>query len=308
MKRLVTLGKAILITLAGCKNEHMIKHNDAIKHCMVAYFGGAAFFLAFVLISIIALYTFFRHIKFILEDVTSKAKFNFWVIFFILSIIVLVFSIFGCTFILVNYLFKGFIFSADGNRQAAATLTTGSVATLSLLGTLFGILYTSYQNRVQSIHEESSWRKTALELEQKNFYTIKDLIKLNSLFNAYKQKRKDDIFPVDFYINQVIIKILDNHKINLLEMTEFLEMRENIIDSLPKKKRKREKITIPFLYKNSVTDEFTKTVNLQKKDSTLFNYDINSTNMYIALNSEENQVVRKCIHALLKNDWDNITK
>ncbi|WP_407455184.1 hypothetical protein, partial [Ligilactobacillus aviarius] len=148
----------------------------------------------------------------------------------------------------------------------------------------------------------------ALELEQKIFYTIKDLIKLNSLFIAYKHIREGDIFPVDFYINQVIIKILDNHKINLLEMTEFLEMREKIIYSLPKKKRKREKITIPFLYKNSVTDKFTKTIAPQKEDSTLFNYDINSTNMYIALNSEENQVVRKCIHGLLKNDWDNIIK
>lgn len=278
------------------------------SHEMIVHFGLAAILLAIAILSVIDLYLLLRHIKTTLGDIISKIKFNFMTFICILLIAISGFSAFGCIFFSVNYLFKGFILSTGGNQQAAATLTTGSVATLSLLSTFVGVLYTSYQNRVQAIHEESSWRKTALELEQKNFYTIKDLIKLNSLFNAYKQKREDDIFPVDFYINQVIIKILDNHKINLLKMTEFLEMRENIIDSLPKKKRKREKITIPFLYKNSVTDKFTKTVNPQKKDSTLFNYDINSTNMYIALNSEENQVVRKCIHALLKNDWDNITK
>lgn len=278
------------------------------NHKIIVHFGLAAIFLAAAILFVISLYFLLRHIKLTLGDIISNVKFNLTTILYIALIAISGFSAFVCIFFSVNYLFKGFILSTGGNQQAAATLTTGSVATLSLLGTFLGILYTSYQNRVQAIHEESSWRKTALELEQKNFYTIKDLIKLNSLFNAYKQKREDDIFPVDFYINQVIIKILDNHKINLLEMTEFLEMREKIIDSLPKKKRKREKITIPFLYKNSVTDKFTKTVDPQKEDSTLFNYDINSTNMYIALNSEENQVVRKCIHGLLKNDWDNIIK
>lgn len=278
------------------------------NHKIIMHFGLAAFSLVIAILFVISLYFLLRHIKPALGDIISKVKFNLTTISYIALIAIAGFSAFGCIFFSVNYLFKGFILSTDGNQQAAATLTTGSVATLSLLGTFLGVLYTSYQNRVQAIHEESSWRKTALELEQKNFYTIKDLIKLNSLFNAYKQKREDDIFPVDFYINQVIIKILDNHKINLLEMTEFLEMREKIIDSLPKKKRKRKKITIPFLYKNSVTDKFTKTVDPQKEDSTLFNYDINSTNMYIALNSEENQVVRKCIHGLLKNDWDNIIK
>lgn len=278
------------------------------NHKIIVHFGLAATFLATAILFVISLYFLLRHIKPALGDIISNVKFNLTTILYIALIAISGFSAFGCIFFSVNYLFKGFILSTGGNQQAAATLTTGSVATLSLLGTFLGVLYTSYQNRVQAIHEESSWRKNALELEQKNFYTIKDLIKLNSLFNAYKQKREGDIFPVDFYINQVIIKILDNHKINLLEMTEFLEMREKIIDSLPKKKRKREKITIPFLYKNSVTDKFTKTFDPQKEDSTLFNYDINSTNMYIALNSEENQVVRKCIHGLLKNDWDNIIK
>lgn len=288
----------------------MIKHNNIIKpHHMMTYFLSAAALLALVLLFIVALYLLFRHIKSALENVINKNKFTLWVVFYITLISLLIFLIFGCTFFLVNYLFKGFIISTNGNKQAASTLTTGSIATLSLIGTLFGILYTSYQNRVQAIHEESSWRKNALELEQKDFYTIKDLIKLNSLFNAYKPKKEDDIFPVDFYINQVITKILDNHKISLLKMNEFLEMRKNIIKSLPEKKTKKEKITIPFLFKNSVTDKLKEIDDgLQKKDSTLFNYDINNSNVNIALNSEENQVVRKCIHGLLKNDWDNITK
>lgn len=278
-----------------------------ICHSMSWYFEHSILNLMFLVIFVILVYICIRHAK----SMASEDEKNTWVILFCVT--VLFFFIFGLILLSMNYLFKGFTFTTGNDRTSAATLTTGTVTAFSLLTALAGVLYSSSQNRIQNIHSESSWRKIALELEQKKHYTIGDLINLNSLFNAYKGKPKDPHLPVDFYINKVIVRILRHHNINQIKLNEFSEMREQIISSIPQKELKkiqRKKTLIPYMYKNSLTDSFKNEAenNSQDDNLTLFNYDINSNNINISLNSEENQVIRKCIHALLKNDWDNVTK
>ena len=270
-----------------------------LKHSVLHYFGYFVFDICLIVLFSIGLYITIRRSKSIID----KSEKDIWLVS--ISSIVLVPLILILTLLSVIRIFECF-YTLTHKVSAAATLTAGLVAALSLLGTLFGILYTNAQNRIQAIHAESSWRKTALKLEQQPLYQIKDLISLNSLFNAYKPKLKDDIFPVDFYINKVIITILNQHEINTFSLKEFKEMRENIVYSASKIKNNSK--YIPFMYRNSLTDNFETPDDLNNSNVTLFNYDINEKNMNDPFKPEENQVVRKCIHALLKNDWDNITK
>lgn len=283
-----------------------------ICHTMFFYFCRAILSIVFAIPFACTLYTCIRHAKFLI----SGSKHEFLLITGMLGYIIFsLVIVLGSMFLSINYVFKGFTFSTKGDITATATLTVGAITALSLLGTLFGVLYTSSQNRIQTIHSESSWRKMALELEQQTSYKIGDLVKLNSLFNPYKERANDDYFPVDFYINKVIVKILDKHNVKRLELNEFADMRVNIINSINECKEKdlqkiqKGKESIPDMYKNSLTDKFeAQAKEKSTEELTLFNYRINKGNINDELNPEENQIVRKCIHGLLKYDWDNIMK
>ena len=295
------------------------------------------------------------------------------IIIFIAVIILPAFTLF-LILVSMTHVFTGFYIFCNKNQQAASTLTTGVIATLSLLSVLFANLYKNHQSRIQSIHNESSWRKIALEFEQEKTYTIGSLIKLNSLFNAYKNQVDDDFPPIDFSINRVIVTILDKHRIKRKELNEFKKLGNIVYNNIPLKYRKKYKENsdlIPYMYKELLKDEFNnihetklklrkpiidflkclksltallvipakwlimavkwvmknakwviyeqpkntpkgtpkRTAYIELKNGlTLFNYDINNWNVNIPLNSEENQMVRICIHALLKADWDNVTK
>ncbi|MCR1901112.1 hypothetical protein [Ligilactobacillus apodemi] len=110
-------------------------------------------------------------------------------------------------------------------------------------------------------------------------YSIGHLIKLNAFINPFN----DDENSIDNYVNQVIINISKQHKI--------LSCVKRIPTNIDSSK-----------FPNNVE----KILELPSKTS-IFDYSIEDDKKKEALSSVEQNEVRRCIHALLKNDWDNIT-
>lgn len=264
-----------------------------------------------------------------------------------ISMLLLLFFILGLTILSIDFVFKSLMFPVKNDRAVAATLTAVAITALTMLVTLFGVLYTSSQNRIQTIHSESSWRKMALELEQEKSYTIGSLIKLNSLLNPYKEPDISDFPPIDLSVNKLIVAILKNHQIEEIGLNdfkqygEFEKLGEQLYEHIPQKYRKsyrKKKQKIPPLYRKLLTHEFKNKAKKNRKNKstmkklyssiktftlkffrknntdklnselTLFDYKIDDNIADEKLDPVENQMVRACVHALLKADWDNVTK
>lgn len=177
--------------------------------------------------------------------------------------------------------------------KACAELTGVTATVLTIITTIFGYFYNKSQSKIQSIHAESEWRKRLLDLEKKPFYTTNDLLELNSFINPYHKKHGKD--NLDIYINKVIVDCIKN----------LNDDNNNIDDSTIEKSYKIENYLNPILFGKPKKNSESNKDNTEK--STL--WDIWPKNMCpycdLILTDENDTIkIRRCIHALLKDDWE----
>lgn len=149
---------------------------------------------------------------------------------------------------------------------------------LSVLVAVGGYIYTKKKDKVQAVHAESGWRKKLLELEIEPTYSIGHLLKLNAFINPFNSDKNN----VDNYVNQVIINILRQHGVP--SCVQRISVNINISN-----------------FPNNIEKI------LESKKTSIFDYNIPDDKKKEILSPVEQNEVRRCIHALLKNDWDNIT-
>lgn len=228
------------------------------------------------------------------EIYADSEKIAFW--FYILTLVMvglLLIFIGIVTFRLYSYFHK---YTSKG---AAATLTGSTFTVVSIIVTFLGILYTTKQNRIQKLHSESNWRGRLLDLEKKPFYTTNDLLELNSFINPYHTKNDD----LDYLINSAITTILNNIYLHKDELHEFDDFYEDVKNSKVAKWTKK-MFSNEKKYNNIF--EFEEDIDI-KKEKINPNVFENNTDIYY-LNKHETVIIRKCIHALLKNDWIKVTR
>ncbi|WP_283596394.1 hypothetical protein [Ligilactobacillus aviarius] len=201
---------------------------------------------------------------------------------------------------LAVYCLYGFFCSCSNtNKNIAANLTGVSFTVISIILTFSGILYTTKQNKVQEIHSESNWRGRLLDLEKKPFYTTNDLLELNSFINPYHKKNND----LDYLINSAITTILNNIYLHKDELHEFDDFYEDVKNSKVPKWTK-EIFSNEKKYDNIFGFEEDIDIRKEKINTDIFEKD----NDIYYLNKHETVIIRKCVHALLKNDWIKVTR
>ncbi|WP_283580343.1 hypothetical protein [Ligilactobacillus aviarius] len=176
--------------------------------------------------------------------------------------------------------------------KACAELTGVTATVLTIIATIFGYFYNKSQSKIQAIHAESKWRKRLLDLEKKPFYTTNDLLELNSFINPYHKKHGKD--NLDIYINKVIVDCIhhltkddDSNNSNTIKKDNY-EV-ENYL----------EKILFGDSEENKENDDTEK--------STLWDVWPKNICPYCSLvltNEIDTIKIRRCIHALLKDDWE----
>lgn len=231
---------------------------------------------------------------------------------FILKFIYTVFGIFAILVLVISIIFGVyFIYKYFFKVEKPEQLTQTTVTASTLITTIVGYYYTKKQDRIRDIHTESQWRSRLLNLEKKPQYNMNDLLELNSFINPYHKKNDN----LDFLVSYAIKIIQQNHsdKANKRDEdegedgNEFLNFYKLVSDS----KISNELKTILQRENPDIQDTFD--FSSDSKDSIItinLNKDIKVNIMsngakQEAFSLEENTVIRKCIHALLKNDWMN---
>lgn len=216
---------------------------------------------------------------------------------FTIGIIAIVELTFSVGFVVLG-IYKAF-YSIHHSTEAAAELT-GVVATVAtIISTVFGLLFKNKQDKIQKLHSESGWRGRLLDLEKKPFYTTNDLLELNSFINPYHKKNDD----LDYLINSAITTILNNIYLHKNELHEFDSFYKDV---------KNSKVSnwIKEIFSNEKKYDnifkFEENIDIKKEE---INTDIfkKEKDIYY-LNKHEAAIIRKCIHALLKNDWIKVTR
>lgn len=220
--------------------------------------------------------------------------------------------------------------SVNISIKVSATITTAIITIISIITTAFGLLFKNKQDKIQKLHSESNWRSRLLDLEKKPYYTINDLLELNTFINPYHKKADN----LDYFINLAIRTILNSKALDIKPEHEFDYFYKKVNETLNDKKLSINKKVLMILKKeefynnlygceqdlelkknkfeaDDVTDTTVK-VNSEKKYQifkceTFSDYKIkyiNKNNKQIDFfNPYETVVIRKCIHALLKDDW-----
>lgn len=171
----------------------------------------------------------------------------------------------------MNYLFLEYL---NGKPEAAATLTAAVITFISVLGAAAGYFYSKREDKIQSIHAEGAWRRRMFDLEAKVTYDLGDLIELASLISIVPTEDK----ILAKYTNKIIKKIL----------SRYANIGERLDVYLEDEGKLRSNVAIIL------------------KEETVFDYDITDKED-IKLNHAESSAIRRCIHAFLKDDWENVT-
>lgn len=218
---------------------------------------------------------------------SNSKKVAFW--FYILGIVIiflLLILINIVSFLLYDYFYNCI---PKHSTTAAATLTGITFTVISIIATAGGLLYTNRQNKILKLHSESNWKRRLLDLEKKPVYTTDDLLELNSFINPYHKKNNNVDYLISFAIKTIIEAHLHPENNNDDEFLPFYKLvSDSKISNKLKEILQRDNPNVPntFGYIN------TKFAVHNEKLNTLY--------------SEENIIIRKCIHALLKDDWMNV--
>lgn len=234
---------------------------------------------------------------------TDKQAF-FWFIFGILAIGELTVS---AGYAILEF-YNAFYSIHHVSSEAAAELTGAVITVATIISTVFGLLFKNRQDKIQKLHSESGWRKELLKLESNTSYTINDLFKLNTFINPYHTHNNN----IDYLVNFAIITIINNHTKNSDWVDKnfkrfFALVNQSSID------KKIKNILLPNYSLSNLFDiEFqeklrsilpnrnsrTSTIEQSNDDSKTEKEDNEN------LTDTENAIIHKCIHALLKNDWE----
>lgn len=98
----------------------------------------------------------------------------------------------------------------------ASIIVTVITSALGLIVKIFMGKNNKKQEKQIALHKEMDWRKELHKLEKKGKYQLSDLIKINSFINPYHKKETDEENNIDYEINETIVKILKEHKIEAL--------------------------------------------------------------------------------------------
>ena len=188
-------------------------------------------------------------------------------------------------------IYKAFYSIKSISTQSAAELT-GSVATVAtIISTVFGLLFKNKQDKIQKLHSESGWRKELLKLEGNTSYTINDLFKLNTFINPYHEDKNN----IDYLINFAIVTIINNHIPDSNWKDKKFKRFFTLVNQSSIDKKIKDILLPNYSLSNLFDIEFQEKLTDEKKEN-----DSETTK----LTDIENAVIHKCIHALLKNDWE----
>lgn len=193
--------------------------------------------------------------------------------------------------------------------KACAELTGVTATVLTIIATIFGYFYNKSQSKIQAIHAESEWRKRLLDLEKKPIYTTNDLLELNSFINPYHQKHGKD--NLDIYVNNVIVHCIkhldddDNNNIGNSTIEKNYKI-ENYLKSIlfgQTKKNQNPIKKVQNLIENLKSDKKSSKSAKDNDRETL--WDIWPQNCCRVIRDKNDIIkIRRCIHALLKDDWE----
>ena len=184
--------------------------------------------------------------------------------------------------------------------KSCAELAGVTATVLTIIATIFGYFYNKSQSKIQAIHAESEWRKRLLDLEKKPFYTTDDLLELNSFINPYHKipNDKDNKDNLDIYVNNVIVECI-HHLTN--------DDDSNNSNTIKKNNYEVENYLEKILFGDSEENK----ENDKPEKSTLWDIWPKNICSYCSLVlTNENDIIkiRRCIHALLKDDWEKIVR
>lgn len=194
----------------------------------------------------------------------------------------------------ISGIYKAF-YSIHHSAEAAAELT-GAVATVAtIISTVFGLLFKNKQDKIQKLHSESGWRKELLDLESNDSYSFKDLFKLNTFINPYHTDNND----IDYLVNFAIVTIINNHTKNSDWVDKNFKRFFTLVNQSSIDKKIKDILLPNYSLPNLFDIEFQEKLTDEKKES-----DKENDSETTKLTDIENSVIHKCIHALLKNDWE----
>lgn len=232
--------------------------------------------IADVLWLIFSMFMVFGFLIFVFNDTGKSENSGLNILKFFLKLVVAAIVSVICL-ILISKNLVSILVEIDRNNMESMVKIASTFFTV--LVAAFGYIYTKRQDKVQAIHAESGWRKNLLDLEAETTYSIEHLIKLNAFINPVNNDKNS----IDCYVNQIILGILENHDIpSCIKRISVDCNTSNYPNNIEK-----------ILGRN--------------REVNIFDYNIEERKKKEVLSPMEQNELRRCIHALLKNDWDNIT-
>lgn len=199
----------------------------------------------------------------------------------------------------INYLYSHM------KVQNSPQLTGVTATVLTVMATVFGYFYNKKQDKIQAIHAESNWRSRLLDLEKKPYYTKNDLLELNSFINPFHKKNDDLDYLINFAIKTILTE--DEKKKDVFLPFYKLVSKAKIPSYLKEiLQRNNPQSQNAFSYEPKNENEKTKFKALDESNKdNVITCILTPIKNEPPLSPEANIIVRKCIHALLKNDWMN---
>lgn len=248
-----------------------------------------AIFISLIMLIYLFLYFQYKEINFFRNHSFIQSLFKFLMTGLIIFSTPLLFLI----IILLLFIGIGEILPVDfnlknsGDATLLAAVFAGSITLISIIVSALVKAHSKKQDRIANVRSEMSWRKELVEIEVKSRLRINDVLKLNSFINPYHKEK-----TIDYFINKVCTRIVRKHLLNHYNNENENKKIKRNLKEFQKIKNEVKK------YSGILPPEA-----IEKHDETIFDLKIDSI-ITEKLNSNESQVIRECVHALLKNDWE----
>lgn len=298
---------------------YLLINLEKINHAYI-YLFNILVIAIFLLLGAILLYTGYLVVK----ELNKSDDINNNVFIIIETVILIGLTLFIPSLLLIVEQIGEF-FSKLGFKESL----TGASVIITIVTCLIGAIVNlkinkdnEKKDRKINIHKEMDWRKDLHSLEMQDSYTIRDLVKLNSFFNS-EYNMKNEFIQKHNKLKKEATDLIN--KCDEKEMRDFISSHY-YLETNPSDKIKDLKGTINNLINSNYTKEELDNIDIElidkiveilknhnirpfekglnKRSLTLFDFELTKSDLYQPLNPKENQDIRKCIHKLLKNDWD----
>lgn len=247
----------------------------------------SGFFISLIITIYLFLYPQYKELKFFRDHPLIQSLFKILMNGFVIFSTPLLFFI----FILSLFLGIGeilpikFNLKTPGDATLLAAIFAGGITLISIIASALVNYYSKKQDRIANVRSEMSWRKRLAKIEVKPCLRINDVLKLNSFINPYHKEK-----TIDYFINKVCTRIVRKHLLNHYN-NKNKKIKRNLKEFQKIKNEVKE-------YSGIMPPEA-----IEKHNETIFDLKVDSI-IAEKLNSNESQVIRECVHALLKNDWE----